>query len=180
MTVSWFERAAALFSRNDGRLPLDGDGDLQVAVTALLVEAALMDDRFEESERKSIIDLLCLRFAMTASQANALLASAEGAVKASTQLFRFTRTIAENLDLTERVRIVEMLWEVAYADGHLDPLEDTLLRRVGGLIYVPDHERGAARQRVLSRRRAEAPQPPETKDGEPGPRRPPYPKESAQ
>jgi uncharacterized tellurite resistance protein B-like protein len=151
VTVSWFERAAALFSRNDGRLPLDGDGDLQVAVTALLVEAALMDDRFEESERKSIIDLLCLRFAMTASQANALLASAEGAVKASTQLFRFTRTIAENLDLTERVRIVEMLWEVAYADGVLSAHEDALIRRIAGLVYVDDADRTAARRRVRSR-----------------------------
>ena len=42
-----------------------------------------------------------------------------------------------------------MLWEVAYADGVLDEYEDSLLRRVGGLIYVPDRERGMARQRVL-------------------------------
>jgi uncharacterized tellurite resistance protein B-like protein len=44
-----------------------------------------------------------------------------------------------------------MLWEVAYADGVLDPLEDVLLRRLGGLIDVSDHERGAARLRVLAR-----------------------------
>jgi uncharacterized tellurite resistance protein B-like protein len=44
-----------------------------------------------------------------------------------------------------------MLWEVAYADGVLDPLEDSLLRRVGGLIDVSDHERGEAKQRVLRR-----------------------------
>jgi uncharacterized tellurite resistance protein B-like protein len=44
-----------------------------------------------------------------------------------------------------------MLWEVAYADGVLDEYEDSLLRRVSGLIYVPDPERGMARQRVLER-----------------------------
>jgi uncharacterized tellurite resistance protein B-like protein len=44
-----------------------------------------------------------------------------------------------------------MMWEVAYADGTLDPLEDSLLRRVGGLIDVSDHERGEARLRVLKR-----------------------------
>ena len=44
-----------------------------------------------------------------------------------------------------------MLWEVAYADGTLDPLEDTLLRRIGGLIDVSDYERGAARLRVARR-----------------------------
>ena len=44
-----------------------------------------------------------------------------------------------------------MLWEVAYADGKLDPDEDVLLRRVAGLVYVSDEDRVAARQRVLSR-----------------------------
>jgi uncharacterized tellurite resistance protein B-like protein len=44
-----------------------------------------------------------------------------------------------------------MLWEVAYADGVLDPLEDTMLRRVAGLVDVSDHERGEARLRVLRR-----------------------------
>jgi uncharacterized tellurite resistance protein B-like protein len=46
---------------------------------------------------------------------------------------------------------MEMLWEVVLADGTVDALEDTLLRRIGGLIYVPDRERGAARQRVVQR-----------------------------
>jgi uncharacterized tellurite resistance protein B-like protein len=44
-----------------------------------------------------------------------------------------------------------MLWQVAYADRVLDDYEDSLLRRVGGLIYVPDRERGMARRRVLER-----------------------------
>jgi len=149
--MSWFDRAAALFFRNDGRLPLDGDGDLQVAVAALLVEAALMDDRFEESERQSILDLLCHRFGMSADQASALLAAAEGAVKTSTQLFRFTRTVAAKLDAAERVRIVEMLWEVAYADGVLSAHEDALIRRIAALVYVDDADRMAARRRVRSR-----------------------------
>jgi len=49
------------------------------------------------------------------------------------------------------VELIEMLWEVAYADRVLDEYEDSLLRRVGGLIYVPDRERATARQRVLKR-----------------------------
>lgn len=149
--MSWFDRAAALLACTDGRLRLDSDDDLQVAVAALLVEAALMDDRFEESERQSIMDLLCRRFAMTADQAGALLATAEGAVKQSTQLYRFTRIVAEKLDRAERARIVEMLWEVAYADGVLSPNEDALIRRIAGLVYVDDADRMAARRRVRGR-----------------------------
>ena len=47
--------------------------------------------------------------------------------------------------------MVEMLWEVVLADGILHAYEDQLLRRIGGLIYVDDRERGAARKRVAAR-----------------------------
>jgi len=51
----------------------------------------------------------------------------------------------------ERIDLIEMLWEVAYADGVLDPEEDHLIRRIGKLVYVEDRERVHARQRVLAR-----------------------------
>jgi uncharacterized tellurite resistance protein B-like protein len=47
--------------------------------------------------------------------------------------------------------IIEMLWEVVYADGVLHDYEANLLRRIGGLIYVSDRDRGAARKRVMKR-----------------------------
>ena len=50
------------------------------------------------------------------------------------------------------MHVIEMLWDVAYADGVLDPEEDLLIRRIAGLIYVDDRERVMARQRVLARR----------------------------
>lgn len=125
--------------------------DLRVAVAALLVEAARMDDRFVESERRIIEGLLSSRFDLSADEARGLLDVAERAVDRSTQLFRFTQTIAENLSLAERVRIIELLWEVAYADGVLAPQEDALIRRIAGLVYVPDSDRTAARRRVRQR-----------------------------
>ncbi|PKQ01791.1 MAG: TerB family tellurite resistance protein, partial [Alphaproteobacteria bacterium HGW-Alphaproteobacteria-12] len=51
----------------------------------------------------------------------------------------------------ERVGVIEKMWEVVYADGVLDDYEANLLRRVAGLIYVPDRESGQARQRVIAR-----------------------------
>jgi uncharacterized tellurite resistance protein B-like protein len=51
----------------------------------------------------------------------------------------------------ERVDLVEMLWEVAFADGVLDPEEDLLIRRIAGLIAVSDRDRVLARQRVVAR-----------------------------
>ncbi len=126
--------------------------DLQLAVAALLVEAARMDDRFDPSERAIIENLLSSRFSLSAEEAGYLLTTAERAVDRSTQLFRFTQMVAQKLSLAERVRIVEMLWEVAYADGILAPQEDALIRRIAGLVYVPDSERTAARRRVRQQR----------------------------
>jgi uncharacterized tellurite resistance protein B-like protein len=125
--------------------------EVQLALTALLIEAAYSDDHFDQAERAIIAGLLENRFILSLSDARALLAAGEAAATESAELFHFTRIINERLSPADRIGLVEMLWEVAYADGVLDEYEDSLLRRVGGLIYVPDRERGTARQRVLKR-----------------------------
>ena len=76
--------------------------------------------------------------------------AAEQRAERSAQLFGFTRTDQRASSAERRIELIEMLWEVAYADGALDPLEDTMLRQVGGLIDVSDHERGAARRGCCS------------------------------
>jgi uncharacterized tellurite resistance protein B-like protein len=129
---------------------------LRIAAAALLVETASIDDAFDEAERNAATRLLQDRFGLAAVEARRLLAEGQRKRDASAQLYGFTRAVNEQLDPTERIELIEMLWEVALADGTLDPLEDTLLRRVGGLIDVPDRERGLARQRVEARRGARA------------------------
>jgi len=125
---------------------------VQLAAAALLVEAAHIDDDFDLRERAVIDRILERHFKLPAAAACRLVVEAEQASERSTQLFRFTQVINERYFLEQRIELMEMLWEVVYADGSIDALEDTLLRRLGGLIYVPDRERGAARQRVLQRR----------------------------
>ncbi len=125
--------------------------DLHVAVAVLLVEAATMDAEFNAEERGVIEHLLAGKFHLPADKAHQLIAAAEATVKRSAQLHPFTRLTVARMDRAQRVRLIEMLWEVAYADGVLDPEEDSLLRRVAGLIYVSDADRVAARQSVLAR-----------------------------
>jgi uncharacterized tellurite resistance protein B-like protein len=129
---------------------------LRVAAAALLVETASIDDRFDDAERAAVKRLLQERFGLAATQARKLLAEGQRNRDASAQVYGFTRAVNERLDPAQRIGLIEMLWEVALADGVLDPLEDTLLRRIGGLIDVSDRERGLARQRVLARREARA------------------------
>lgn len=125
--------------------------ELQVAAAALLVEAAEMDANFGEAERQKIIDLVRARFELTEAEAESLLEIAGDKVANASQLYSFTRVVKDNFDHAERVELMEMLWEVVYADGALHHLEASLMRRVAGLIYVPDRESGEARKRALSK-----------------------------
>jgi uncharacterized tellurite resistance protein B-like protein len=125
--------------------------ELQAAVAVLLVEAARRDDTFDPVERAAIERLLSGKFQLSPDATRELIAQAEATAERSAQLHPFTRLAVERMDPEQRIRLIEMLWEVAYADGVLDPEEDALLRRVAGLIYVSDADRVAARQRVLRR-----------------------------
>jgi uncharacterized tellurite resistance protein B-like protein len=144
------------------KAPARGSTDeVQLAAAALLIEAAHIDDHDDPRERAVIDRILERRFKLSPAAARQLVAAAEQVNERSTQLFRFTHVINDRFSLEQRIELMEMLWEVVYADGTVDALEDTLLRRIGGLLYIPDRERGAARQRVLQRlegRAAERPQ----------------------
>ena len=59
--------------------------------------------------------------------------------------------VTDRFSFEERVELMEMLWQVAYADGELDDFEANLLRRVAGLIHVSDRDSGAARKRAMAR-----------------------------
>ena len=132
--------------------PLAQD-DLRMAVAILLIEAAHMDDSFDANERAHIETLLRDKFHLSPGEEAELIETAEAAVKRSAQLHPYTRVAFVQMTPAERCRMIEMLWEVAYADGVLDPEEDLLLRRVAGLLYVSDEERVAARLRVTARLR---------------------------
>ncbi|MFQ5764190.1 MAG: TerB family tellurite resistance protein [Rhodospirillales bacterium] len=133
-----------------GRPPDAGD-DLQVAAVALLIEAAVMDGEFDADERRTITRLVEERFGLEGDAVEALIALGEEAVERSNQLFAFTRVVKQGFDFDERVRMMEMLWEVAYADGELHDYEASLVRRVAGLIHVSDRDSGIAKKRVLNR-----------------------------
>ena len=126
--------------------------DLHLSVAVLLLEAARQDDSFDAHERAVILKLLAARFALSEAECEKLIAAAQSHADELVQLHGHTSAIAEAMTPRQRVELIEMLWDVAYADGVLDPEEDLLIRRIAGLIYVDDRERVLARQRVLARR----------------------------
>lgn len=145
------KRILELLGGSAASAPTDAADDLKLAVAALLVEAARMDSAFDPDERKTIRRLLAAKFDLAPGDAERLIESAEAAVRQSAQLYPFTREVCRHMAPEARVDVVEMLWKVAYSDGALDPHEDMLVRRVAGLIHVPDRDRATARQRAVAK-----------------------------
>ena len=149
-----FERIKALLLDSGGEAEASeksGRRELELAATALLVEAALMDGNFDVAEREKVAHLLQVRFTLGTTEAEALIEDAIEKIRQSPQLYGFTRVVKDRFDHDDRVELMEMLWEVAYADGELHDFEANLMRRIAGLIYVSDRDSGAARKRVLER-----------------------------
>jgi uncharacterized tellurite resistance protein B-like protein len=149
-----FERLRRLLlqaDRPEARPARHARDERQLAAAALLVETAVMDHPLSGEERALITDLLRRRFELGADEAADLLAEGEAEAVESTDLYRFTRAIKQGFDHDERIELIEMLWEVVYADRRLHDLEASLLRRVTGLLHISDRDSGEARLRVRAR-----------------------------
>jgi uncharacterized tellurite resistance protein B-like protein len=125
--------------------------DPRLSVAVLMVEAALQDEHFCERERGMIQNLLMRRFNLSAEEYGQLIAAAENQNKQLVQLVGHASDISETMAMPERVELIGMLWDVAYADDQLHPEEELLIRRIAGLISVGDRDRVMARKEAVSR-----------------------------
>lgn len=141
---------AFLFA-DDETAPRDEDEALGLATAVLLCEAALMDGSVGPEERATIRPLLARRFGLEAAAAEALLERGITEAETHTNLYSWARKLKDGLDYDERVDLLEMLWEVVYADGVVHDYEANLMRRLNGLLYVDDQDSGLARKRAMDR-----------------------------
>ena len=149
-----FDKIKALLSQHGLKPPATGEtfSERDIAVAALLLEAASTDGDYAAGEHGELPGLLARKLGLTPEQATALLSAARARQREAVELFKFTDAVKRAMNEEERGGVVEMLWEVVYADGVLDPFEDRLIRSVAALLHVPDRIRAEARQRVLARK----------------------------
>ncbi|CAO3422588.1 tellurite resistance TerB family protein [Azospirillum doebereinerae] len=142
-------RIKAFFTSDEA--PEREEDAVHAAAAALLVEAARTDNTITESERERILAVTRRYFHLSEDEAQDLLSAAVFDTEGTSPYHRYVSVIMERCPPDQRLWIVEMLWEVAYADGQLNDLEASLLRRIGGLLHISDLDRGEARKRVLAR-----------------------------
>ena len=120
-----------------GADPQAAEHALQLATAVMLVEVMRADASFHAGEREAVLAALRDKFALADDEAQRLSDLAEATAKDATDLFGFTSRINERFDMPQKLRMVEHMWRVAYADGHLSEHERHVLWRVADLLHVP-------------------------------------------
>jgi uncharacterized tellurite resistance protein B-like protein len=128
-----------------------GAGDYRLATAALLVHVSTLDGTLSDAERKHLAALLMRRFDLDAGLAGELVDAALAADREAVDFYRFTNILMRTLDDAGRQRIIEMMWEMALADGAVNEFEDNVIWRVADLLAVSGPQRIALRQRVAER-----------------------------
>jgi uncharacterized tellurite resistance protein B-like protein len=135
-------------SQAEGAVPGYERRHLQVAVAVLLHEALRADYEERSKESEAAESALIGLFGVARDEAAALLAQGREKAQQLTSFYAPLDTIKRDWSMAERVRLVEHLWRITFADGRLDHYEDHYVRKIAHLLYVPHTENMLARNRA--------------------------------
>jgi uncharacterized tellurite resistance protein B-like protein len=107
-----------------------------------------IDGQEKPAEFDRLRDILKTQFALDDAQTDALIEAASAADREAIDLYRFTSLINRELDEAGRLRIVEMMWEIVYADGKVNEFEDNVVWRAADLLGISSRDRIEMRRRV--------------------------------
>lgn len=147
-----FRKLIGEFNEGDKHHSQFEDGDYRLAATALLVHAAGIDGAMSEAERVKLHAVIQQHFKLDDAATNELMTEATKAEQQSVDIYRFTSGLNRSLDEPGRARIVEMMWQIVFADGRMTEFEDNLIWRAADLLGVSQHERIALREVVAAQK----------------------------
>jgi uncharacterized tellurite resistance protein B-like protein len=124
------------------------DTGYRLAATALLVHVISIDGEPSAAEKRKLHSLIESRFGLDPGRADHLIASATLVEGEAVDLYHFTSVIMRSVDEAGRLRIVEMMWELVYADGEVNEFEDNVVWRAADLLGVSSRDRIDLKHRV--------------------------------
>ncbi len=131
---------------------------VQLAAAVLLVEVVRAEASMDEAERTAMVNALRSKFALADDELERLLELAVTTSKTAYDYQRFTGSLNEHFTQDQKIQLVEAMWQVAYADAHIDANENHTISKVAGLLHVTHGEYIAAKMRA--KEAAQNPQPP--------------------
>ncbi|MTH96911.1 TerB family tellurite resistance protein [Roseibium sp. RKSG952] len=132
---------------DSGKLTFAED-DKRLAAAALLFHLVDVDGIVEESESRKLREVLQDHFKLTEEETTELIKVAKRKDSEAVDLYGFTSVLKKTMDEEERLTVVEMMWEIVYADGHVHEFEDNTIWRVAELLGVSTRDRMSLRQKV--------------------------------
>lgn len=131
--------------------PEQSEHALRLATAALLMEISRADNEVTAEERDQIAASMREVFELSSEETEQLVRIAEEEVEQSTDLYQFTSLVDEHFSLQQKKRIVELMWRVGAADGHVDKYEKHLVWRISDLLHVPHAHFTHAKHKALQR-----------------------------
>jgi uncharacterized tellurite resistance protein B-like protein len=110
--------------------------DIRIATCALLLEMSQIDGEFSESEREGILSIIKMEYEVDDEYISAIIETADKELKGSLDLWQFANLINHNYTQEEKIKIIEMVWRIAYTDGRLDKHEDFLVHKLANLLRL--------------------------------------------
>src|ERR1700740_1589740 len=126
----------------------------RLAATALLIHVVSLDGEPSEVEKRKLHSLIESHFGLDRGSGGRLIATATRVEGEAVDLYHFTSVIMREVDQTGRLRIVEMMWELVYADGEVSEFEDNVVWRAADLRGVSSHDPIELKHRVAAQLQA--------------------------
>lgn len=132
--------------------PEFGNDDPRVAAVALAFHIVDADGQEQGVEKKVLYDIVSHEFELAEPDVKALIEAGKAANRDSLDIFNFTSTLKRHLTKEECIKFIGVLWEIAYADGYIYELEDTLIWRIAEMIGVDRKDRLELKKMVGQRK----------------------------
>jgi uncharacterized tellurite resistance protein B-like protein len=125
------------------------DHDILVAVCALFVELARIDESFTTQEMETILEILEKKYGLSREHGATLIAEAEKALDQSVDLWQFAKVINDQYAIPQRIEVAEMLWRIVYVDAKMNKYEHHLMDKLGKILRLTHEQLIGAKLKVL-------------------------------
>jgi uncharacterized tellurite resistance protein B-like protein len=137
------------FDRNlAGPAPAAPRHTIELATAALLVEVVRSDGVADEKEHAAVLRAVHEKFGLSGAEADTLIRLAEEEVRQATDYYQFTSLINRHFTQEQKQRVIELMWQVAYADAEISAHENHLMRRIADLLHIAHGDYIAAKMRA--------------------------------
>lgn len=144
---------ASLSASGDTQTPAELQHTLQLSTAVLLVEVMRAEPTLQDSERDAVLRALRRKFALSDDELQRLLELAHETARTAYDYQRFTGLMNERFTQAQKIAVVEAMWDIAFADQHLDANEHHVISKVAGLLHVTHGEYIAAKLHAQAARK---------------------------